>query len=116
MRSSSVKVGTRQDGTMVVFLHGELGQDMAVELRQLLVHTVRRVRPLRLVVDLARVSGLDPINVGSLAAACALGDDHQVMVTVENSSATVAAQLNAAGVPQQRLVTPSSPPGVPEIG
>ena len=83
---------------------------MAVELRQVLVHTVRRVRPLRLVVDLARVSALDSINVGSLAAACDLGDDHQVMVTVENSSATVAAQLSAAGVPQQRLRIRSSPP------
>jgi hypothetical protein len=56
------------------------------------------------------VSALDSINAGSLAAACDLGDDHQVIVTVENSSATVAAQLSDAGVRQQRLRTRSSPP------
>jgi hypothetical protein len=34
---------------------------------------------------------------------CGLGDDHQVIVFVDNSSAAIAADLTGAGVPQQRL-------------
>ena len=69
----------------------------------MLVHTVRRVRPLRLILDLADVPELDPINIGSVAAACDLGDDHQVAVFVHNPPPLLAAQLAAAGVPHQRL-------------
>src|SRR5688500_20274394 len=67
------------------------------------------MRPLRLILDLADVSEVDPINLGTLAALCDLADDHHVVVFLENSSATVAAQLAAAGVPPQRLrSTPES--------
>lgn len=54
-------------------------------------------------VDLGDVVGLDSINVGTLAAACTLGDDHRVAVFLDNSTAAVAAALTAAGVPRQRL-------------
>ena len=50
-------------------------------------------------VDLGDVVGLDSINVGTLAAACTLGDDHRVAVFLDNSTAAVAAALTAAGVP-----------------
>jgi anti-anti-sigma regulatory factor len=103
MRSTTLEVRTGADGSVVVRPHGVVGPDNAVELRQILVHTVRKLRPLRLVLDLADVSGMDPINLGTLAAACGLGDDHQVIVFVDNSSEIIAAQLTAAGVPQQRL-------------
>ncbi|WP_430788974.1 hypothetical protein [Actinoplanes sp. G11-F43] len=96
-------MNTSSDGSVVIQPHGSVGIDEAVELRQLLVHTVRRVRPLRLIVDLADVRELDPINLGSVVAACDLGDDHQVAVFVDNPSNTVAAQLHAAGVPAQRV-------------
>ncbi|WP_433291272.1 hypothetical protein ACQP2F_25055 [Actinoplanes sp. CA-030573] len=82
MRASVLEVRTSADGSVVIAPHGVVGLDKAVELRQVLVHTVRRVRPLRLIVDLADVPELDPINVGSVAAACDLGDDHQVAVFV----------------------------------
>jgi hypothetical protein len=42
----------------------------AVELRRALIHAVRRVRPLRLVLDPHDVADLDPIILGTLAAAC----------------------------------------------
>jgi len=103
MRETTLEVRTHADGSVVVRPHGSVGADAAVELRQILVRTVRRVRPLRLVVDLADVSDLDPINLGTLAAACGLGDDHQVIVFVDNSTMAIAADLAAAGVPQQRL-------------
>lgn len=103
MRTSALDVATRADGTVVVRLHGDLGQDAAVEFRQVLVHTVRRVRPTRLVLDLADVSSVDPINLGTVAAACQLGDDYQVIVIVENPSAALTDRLTSAGVPHQRL-------------
>jgi anti-anti-sigma regulatory factor len=103
MRGTALDVRTSADGSVVVRPHGMVGLDAAVELRQVLVHTVRKVRPLRLVLDLADVSGIDPINLGTLAAACGLGDDHQVIVFLDNSSETIAAQLNPAGVPRQRM-------------
>jgi anti-anti-sigma regulatory factor len=103
MRNPKVDVQTFSDGSVVVQPHGSVGLDCAVELRQVLVHAVRRVRPLRLILDLADVSTVDPINLGTLAAVCDLGDDHHVIVFLDNSSALIAEQLTAAGVPQQRL-------------
>ncbi|BFU44789.1 hypothetical protein [Krasilnikovia sp. MM14-A1004] len=103
MRVPELDVETGPDGSLIVRPHGVLGPDRAVELRQLLVHSVRKIRPLRLVLDLADVSALDPINLGTLSAVCGLGDDHQVVVFLDRASPGVAADLAAAGVPQQRL-------------
>ena len=103
MRTSAVDVTTRRDGTVVMRLHGDLGQETAVEFRQVLVRAVRRIRPTRLVLDLADVSSVDSINLGTVAAACQLGDDHQVIVMVENPSAALTDRLTAAGVPSERL-------------
>ena len=103
MSDAPVDVVTRADGSLVLQPHGAIGPDDAVALRQVLVHAVRHVRPLRLILDLHDVSELDPINLGTLAAACGLGDDHHVAVFLDGSSITIADQLTAAGVPQQRL-------------
>lgn len=103
MQVATLDVHTAPDGGVLIHLRGPVGADRAVELRQLLVHTVRRVRPLRLVIDLADVPDLDAINVGSVAAACHLGDDHQVAVFVDNPSDRLVDRLTAAGVPRQRL-------------
>ena len=103
MLGTILEVRTSPDGSVVISPHGSVGMDTAVELRQVLVHTVRRVRPLRLILDLTDVPELDPINLGSVVAACELGDDHQVAVFVQNPSASLVEQLTAAGLPQQRL-------------
>ena len=103
MPGSVLEVRTIADGSVVIRPHGVIGLDKAVELRQVLVHTVRRVRPLRLILDLGDVPELDPINLGTVAAACGLGDDHQVAVFVQNPCGDLAEQLTAAGVPQQRV-------------
>ncbi|PRY29889.1 STAS domain-containing protein [Pseudosporangium ferrugineum] len=109
MTEATVGVETGPDGSLIIQPHGILGADDAVELRRALVDAVRHVRPLRLILDLHDVQGLDPINVGTLAAACHLGDDHKVAVFLDNSSAAVAGQLTAAGVPHHRLRGVSSP-------
>ncbi|MBM2622693.1 hypothetical protein JIG36_45060 [Actinoplanes sp. LDG1-06] len=94
---------TGDDGTVVITPRGVFGSDGGGELRRVLVHTVRRVRPFRLIVDLADVPELDPLNVGSVAAACELGDDHQVSVEIVSPRGEVSERLAAAGVPHQRL-------------
>jgi anti-anti-sigma regulatory factor len=103
MSNTAVDVRTDADGSVVVQPHGPMGTDCAVQFRQILVHTIRKVRPLRLIVDLGDVPDVDPINLGTLAALCDLADDHQVVVFMENLSAEVATQLTTAGVPPQRF-------------
>ena len=105
MPDTSVDVRTDVDGSLVVQPHGAMDDDCAVHFRQVLVHAIRKVRPLRLILDLGDVSDVDPINLGTLAALCDLADDHHVIVFMDNSSAALADQLHAAGVPRQRLRT-----------
>lgn len=103
MRSSTLEVWTTEDGNVIVCPHGLMDPDGSGELRHVLVHTVRRVRPALLILDLGDVPVLDPINLGAVVAACELGDDHAVAVFVQNPSARQAEQLTAAGVPRQRV-------------
>ena len=103
MSGATVDVDTTADGTIVIHPRGVLDADDAVELRRTIVHAVRRTRPLRLVVDLRDLQDLDGINLGTLAAACHLGDDHHVAVFLDNSSRAIADRLTAAGVPSHRL-------------
>jgi anti-anti-sigma regulatory factor len=98
-----VEVSTVGDGTLVVQPHGPVGIDCAAELRHILVRAVRKIRPWRVMVDLSDVSALDPIGVGTLAAACHVGDDDNVIVSFCTGSAVIASRLAAAGVPPQRL-------------
>ncbi|MBM2617073.1 anti-sigma factor antagonist [Actinoplanes sp. LDG1-06] len=103
MTASTVDVETSPDGTLVIQPHGVLDADDAVELRRTLVHAVRHLRPLRLVLDLHDVPDVDPINLGTLVAACHLGDDHQVAVFLDRTSESIASRLFAAGVANHRL-------------
>jgi anti-anti-sigma factor len=103
MPDTAFDVRTAADGSLVVQPHGDMGDDCAVQFRQVLVHALRKVRPLRLILDLGDVSHVDPINLGTLAALCDLADDHHVVVFMDNSTAALATQLQAAGVPSQRL-------------
>jgi len=104
MSNASVDVRTGVDGSVVVRLHGAMGSDCAVQFRRVLIHAVRKVRPDRLVLDLGDVSDVDPINLGVMAALCDVADDLHVAVVMENSAPAIAIQLQAAGVPPQRLM------------
>ncbi|MEV4708661.1 STAS domain-containing protein [Actinoplanes sp. NPDC049316] len=103
MTTATVDVTTSADGTLVIRPHGILDAAEAVCLRRTLVRAIRQTRPLRLIVELGDVQGLDPINVGTLAAACHLGDDHHVAVFFDHASMLIAERLTAAGVPWHRL-------------
>jgi anti-anti-sigma factor len=103
MSGATVDVETITDGTLVIKPHGTFHAEDAIELRRTLVQAVRRIRPLRLILDLHDVQDLDPINLGTLAAACELGDDHRVVVFLDHPSPAIAERLAAAGVPDHRL-------------
>ncbi|BFU46207.1 STAS domain-containing protein [Krasilnikovia sp. MM14-A1004] len=103
MDAPPLDVRTESDGTVIIRPVGGIDAADAVRLQQVLVHTLRKVRPSRLVLDLAAVSRLDPISAGTVSAACGLGDDHDVAVFVHNPSSGIAEQLCAAGVPHHRL-------------
>ncbi|KUL23692.1 STAS domain-containing protein [Actinoplanes awajinensis] len=103
MTASTVDVNTSADGTLVIHPRGILDAGDAVALRRTLVQAIRQTRPLRLVLDLAEVRELDPINLGTLVAACQIGDDHQVAVFLDHSSMALADTLTAAGVPRHPL-------------
>jgi anti-anti-sigma factor len=101
--ASTVDVGTSPDGTLVIRPHGVLDDTDAVDLQRTLVHAIRHTRPLRLVLDLTDVQDLTGINLGTLAAACHLGDDHHVAVFLDHPQPMIAEQLACAGVPAHRL-------------
>lgn len=106
MSNFAVEVRTEADGSVVVRPAGALDSECAVEFRQILVHTVRRLRPLRLVLDLGAVTAVDPINLGTLAALCDLADDHRVVVFLDGPTDEIADELRAAGVPSPRFRQP----------
>jgi anti-anti-sigma regulatory factor len=80
MANLAVEVRTESDGSLVVRPTGPLDADSAVPFRQMIVHAVRKVRPIRMILDLSVVTAVDPINLGTLAALCDLADDHHVVV------------------------------------
>jgi anti-anti-sigma factor len=103
-RAGDVESSTADDGSVIIALRGDVGVECSVELRQLVVRTVRRVRPLRLVLDLTEVTTLDPINVGTLIAACVVGEDHAVAVFIVNPGPELASRLALAGVPEGSVI------------
>ena len=103
MDDTRVIIESGTDGSLIIAPRGVLGDESAVELRHTIVHAVRHLRPSRLIVDLRFVVIVDPINLGALAAACHLGDDHQVAVFLDNCIPALADQLAAAGVARHRL-------------
>ncbi|GLY00400.1 MULTISPECIES: GNAT family N-acetyltransferase [Actinoplanes] len=104
MTASTVDVSVDPDGTLVIHPYGTLDAEDALGLSRTLVRAIRHTRPARLVLDLADVRRLDPINLGALAAACRLGDDHQVTVLIDHPPRALADRLTAAGVPRERLL------------
>jgi len=103
MATRRVDVTSQPDGSVVIRPHGHVHADVTVELRHALVEVIRHTRPERLILDLADVEDLDPLNLGVLAAACLLGDDQHVVVFVDHCSTLIADELVAAGVPRLRL-------------
>ncbi len=101
MANTSVELHTDPDGTLVVRPIGAVDDDCAAVFRQMLIHAVRRLRPLNLLVDLRDVTFVDPLHLGTLAALCELADDQHVRVVIAVSDPALAIALRTAGVPGQ---------------
>jgi len=86
------------DGTVVVEIRGELDSSTADQLRDVLVDTVTRFRPVRVQADMMHVTFIDSTGIGALAAgrnaARALG----VRFEVHNPGPFVASQLRMLGL------------------
>ena len=112
MSGATLDLAVDPDGTLVIRPHGVLDVDQAVELRRMLVHTLRRIRPARLILDLQDLHDLDAIILGTLAASWQLGDDHRVAVFLDHATRAIADRLTVAGVPGHRLRHVGEPAGL----
>ncbi|MFC4071887.1 STAS domain-containing protein [Actinoplanes subglobosus] len=110
MSGAAVDVATGPDGTMIIQPHGVLDAGDAVDMQRTIAHAVRHTRPLRLVVDLHDLQDLDAINLGTLAAACELGDDHQVAVFLDHPSAVIADRNTSPAFPAIACAATHTPP------
>jgi anti-sigma B factor antagonist len=86
------------DGTVVIDLRGEL--DLAVEqaLRQLMLDTVRQLRPPHLVIDMLHVSFVDSTGIGALVAGYKAAVAAGTSFRVRRLAPFVARQLKATGL------------------
>jgi len=86
------------DGTLIIELHGEL--DIAVNdaLRDMLVDTINRRRPARVVVTMRHVAFVDSTGLGALIAGYNAARDAGVTFEVREVAAFIEQQMRAAGV------------------
>jgi anti-anti-sigma factor len=93
-------VSTRRlaDGTVVVDIRGELDSATANQLRDVLVDTVSRVRPVRVQADLLHVTFMDSMGIGALAAGRNAAEAVGVPFEVVNPGPFVASQLRMLGL------------------
>jgi anti-anti-sigma factor len=89
---------TRNDGTVVVQVRGEL--DLATEagLRSLLVDLASRVRPPSIVIDMAKLTFVDSTGIGALAAGYNAAIENHVGFLVRDLAPAVETQLRVAGL------------------
>jgi anti-anti-sigma factor len=86
------------DGGVVVEVRGEIDLACADRLREELVDTVTRLRPVRLVVDLMHVTFIDSTGVGALVAGRNAAQTLGIRFSVRRPSTFVIAQLRQTGL------------------
>jgi anti-sigma B factor antagonist len=89
------------DGTAVIELRGEL--DMAINnaLRVLLVETVTKATPARVVIDMLHVSFVDSTGIGALVAGFNAANEAGIEYTVRSMAPFVERQLRLVGLYDQ---------------
>jgi anti-anti-sigma regulatory factor len=101
----SVLVNTTGTGdlTTTVRATGNLDEDTAGRLRRALVRMIMRGGPGRLVVDLGRVTGLDPLAIGVLQAALATAQDVHRTLVFHTCGSPLAEHLRRHGILDSRV-------------
>ena len=89
--------GTRKRTTTIA-LNGVVGGAATNQLRRTLVEVILRKRPNLLVIDLERVTGLDPEVVGVLRAAGAAASDAGVAARFSTRGSPLADDLDRDGI------------------
>jgi anti-anti-sigma factor len=92
---NDVLVGTSSSAATVVTvrLSGDIDSVTADRLRHALVHAIMRKRAQRVEVDLSGTTGVDPIVVGTLAAAYEMARDMQQTLVFRDAGPAIAQQL-----------------------
>jgi anti-sigma B factor antagonist len=86
------------DGAAVVDVRGELDVTTVDAFRTLLVDTIARLRPARVVVDMSRVTFMDSTGIGALVSGYNAAREIGAGFAVANPSSFVRRQLHITGL------------------
>jgi anti-anti-sigma factor len=86
------------DGAAIIDVGGELDVTTVSAFRALLVDTITRQRPARVVVDMLRVTFMDSTGVGALVVGYNTARDFGAEFVVRNPSPFVLRQLHITGL------------------
>ncbi|HEV7897887.1 MAG TPA: STAS domain-containing protein [Planosporangium sp.] len=86
------------DGAAIIDVRGELDVTTVNAFRTLLVDTITRQRPARVVVDMLRVTFMDSTGIGALVVGYNTARDIGAYLVVRNPSPFVLRQLHITGL------------------
>ncbi|MFC4108567.1 STAS domain-containing protein [Micromonospora zhanjiangensis] len=89
------------DGTAVIELRGELDLAINDALRVLLVETVTKAAPARIVIDMLHVSFVDSTGIGALVAGFNAAEEAGIEYSVRSMAPFVERQLRVVGLYDQ---------------
>jgi anti-sigma B factor antagonist len=98
------------DGAAIIDVRGELDVTTVSAFRNLLVDTITRERPARVVVDMLRVTFMDSTGIGALVVGYNTAHEVGADFVVRNPSPFVLRQLHITGLTDV-FGLPAAPPG-----
>ena len=104
------------DGAIVVDVRGSLDAATVDALRESLLGTLHRERPVLLVVDLTYVVFMDSMGVGALVSGYNAAREVGSRFALRNPSEFVHRQLRVTGLAEMFGLGPSSSPSQPSAG
>jgi anti-sigma B factor antagonist len=103
------------DGAAIIDVRGELDVTTVNGFRTLLVDTITRQRPARVVVDMRRVTFMDSTGIGALVVGYNTAREIGADFTVRNPSAFVLRQLHITGLTEVFGMPPATPGAAPTV-
>jgi anti-sigma B factor antagonist len=104
------------DGAAIIDVRGELDVTTVSAFRNLLVDTITRERPARVVVDMLRVTFMDSTGIGALVVGYNTAHEVGADFVVRNPSPFVLRQLHITGLTDVFGLPPAPPSGSPATG
>jgi anti-anti-sigma factor len=103
------------DGAAIIDVRGELDVTTVNAFRTVLVDTIRKYRPARVVVDMLRVTFMDSTGIGALVVGYNAAHELGAEFVVRNPSPFVLRQLHITGLTDVFGVPAAPPAGSPAI-